>query len=317
MHDIHFSCFRKYALQDGVKKFFEAVLSADNLRPANPAANEGESGENHERNGHGPRRFVDMFLDVLVGAAITEERKEEHAEHIKRGESRGNEADNPQQEKAVEGPAKDFILAEKTGEGKNSGNRQSGDQHGVVSELDLLVEAAHFADVLLAGHGVDNAARAEEQEGFEEGVGHKVKNSGGEGAYTEGEEHVTELADGGIGENFLDVGLDEGHGGGKNGGGGAYDGDDVHGDRRELVNGVHPHDHVDAGGHHGGGVDQRADWGRAFHGVGEPDVERDLGGFAHGADEEQECDGGQDGRAVAQGVRVNGGLERLQDSGRA
>src|SRR5260221_1861406 len=222
-----------------------------------------------------------MFLDVLVGAAITEERKEEHAEHIKRGEARGNEADNPEQEKTVEGPAKDFILAEKTGEGKNSGNRQSGDQHGVVSELDLLVEAAHFADVLLSRHGVDNAAGAEEREGFEEGVGHEVKNSGGEGAYTEGEEHVAELADGGIGENFFDVGLDEGHGGGKNRCGGSYDGHDVHGDRRKLVDGVHAHNHVDAGGDHGGSVHEGGDRGGGFHGGREADGARHFGGIVH------------------------------------
>src|SRR5882724_1010739 len=159
------------------------------------------------------------------------------------------------------------------------------------------------------------AARAEEQKGFEEGVGHEVKNSGGESADAESEEHVAELADGGIGENFLDVGLDEGHGGGKDCGCGSYDGHDVHGDRRKLVDGVHAHNHVDAGSDHGGGVNEGADGRGAFHGVGEPDVERDLGGLAHGADEKQKSDGGQDGRAEAQGVRVYGGFERLEDSG--
>src|SRR5712692_11773668 len=103
-----------------------------------------------------------MFLDVLVGAAIAEERKKEQAEHIKRGQTRGDEADNPQQEKTVEGPAENFIFAEESREGKNSGDGQGGDQHGVVGVLDLLVETAHFADVLLAGHGVNDAAGAEE-----------------------------------------------------------------------------------------------------------------------------------------------------------
>ena len=36
-------------------------------------------------------------------------------------------------------------------------------------------------------------------------------------------------------------------------------------------------DHVDAGGDHGGGVDQGADRRGAFHGVGQPDVEGNLG----------------------------------------
>src|ERR1700686_2839537 len=132
MHDVNLSRLRQHALHDGIKKLLEAVLSAESLRPANPAANEGESGENHERSGHWPRRLVDMFLNMLVGAAVTEEGKEEKAEHVERREARGDEADDPQQEKAVEGPAKDFILAEEPGEGKNSCNRQGGDQHSVV-----------------------------------------------------------------------------------------------------------------------------------------------------------------------------------------
>src|SRR4029077_2451291 len=160
-------------------------------------------------------------------------------------------------------------------------------QHGVVGVLDLFVEAAHFADVLLAGHGVDDAAGAEEQEGLEEGVGHEVKNPCGESTDAEGEKHVAELADGGIGENLLDVGLDEGHGGGEDRGCGSHYGDYVQGDWRELVDGVHAHDHVDAGGDHSGGVDEGADGRGAFHGVRKPDVERNLRGFAHGADEEQ------------------------------
>src|ERR1700676_3915575 len=117
-----------------------------------------------------------MFLDVLVSAAVTEERKEEHAEHIKRRQACGDEADNPKQKKAVEGPAEDFVFAEESGEGKNSGDRQGCDQHGVVRVLDLLVEAAHLADVLLSGHGVNDAAGAEEQKCFEEGMGHEVKD---------------------------------------------------------------------------------------------------------------------------------------------
>ncbi len=53
-------------------------------------------------------------------------------------------------------------------------------------------------------------------------------------------------------------------------------------------------DHVDAGGDHGGGVDERGDRRGAFHGVGEPDVERDLRGLAGGSDDEQKSDGGEE-----------------------
>ena len=53
-------------------------------------------------------------------------------------------------------------------------------------------------------------------------------------------------------------------------------------------------DHVDAGGDHGGGVDERGDGRGAFHGVGQPDVERKLRALAGGAEEQAERDGGED-----------------------
>src|SRR5258708_15189197 len=146
-----------------------------------------------------------MFLNMLVGATMTEEGKEKKAEHVERGEARSDEADHPQQEKAVEGLAENFIFAEKSGERKNSGDRQGGDQHRCVGVLDLLVEAAHLANVLLSGHGVNHAACAEEQQCFEEGMGHQVKNSRCERANSQRKEHVSKLADGGIGQHFLDV----------------------------------------------------------------------------------------------------------------
>ena len=115
---------------------------------------------------------------------------------------------------------------------------------------------------------MDHAARAKEQQRFEESMGHEVKDSGGEGAHTEGEKHVAELADGRISEDFLDVVLHERHGRRENGGDRADHCHGIHCKRGELVNGVHAGNHVDTGGHHGGSVDQRAYWRRAFHGVG-------------------------------------------------
>src|ERR1700730_1015530 len=123
-----------------------------------------------------------MFLDVIVGAAVAHESQEKEARHVKSGHPRSEETDNPEQEEAVEGLAKNFIFAEKSGEGKNSGDREGGDSEGPRSIRNLLPQAAHLADVLFSGHGVDDTAGAEEQEGFEEGMGHQVKDYGSEGA---------------------------------------------------------------------------------------------------------------------------------------
>src|SRR5713226_10504225 len=110
--------------QDRFEKPLKTVLSSQRARPANPPANERKSSENHKRNGHRRRRFVDMLLHMLVRAGVAEECKKEQPEHVKGGHSGGDETDNPQEEKGVECLAEDFIFAEKSGEGKNSCNRQ-------------------------------------------------------------------------------------------------------------------------------------------------------------------------------------------------
>ena len=61
------------------------------------------------------------------------------------------------------------------------------------------LQAAHLGH-LLAVHRMDHAARAEEQQGFEEGVSHEVEQAGGAAADAERGHHVAELADGGIGQ---------------------------------------------------------------------------------------------------------------------
>ena len=54
-------------------------------------------------------------------------------------------------------------------------------------------------------------------------------------------------------------------------------------------------DQVDAGRHHRRRVDQGADRRRAFHRVGQPDVQRELRRLADRPAEEQQTDGRQQG----------------------
>ena len=53
---------------------------------------------------------------------------------------------------------------------------------------------------------------------------------------------------------------------------------------------IEPGDHIDARGHHGRGVDQRAHRRRPLHRVRKPDVERNLRRFPRRADKEQQGD---------------------------
>ncbi len=76
----------------------------------------------------------------------------------------------------------------------------------------------------------------------------------------------------------------------RTGGEGPDRGDHQHRGRRLGEDRVGAGDHVDAGVDHRRGVDERRHRGRALHRVGQPDVQRELGGLADGAGEQEEGD---------------------------
>ena len=83
-----------------------------------------------------------------------------------------------------------------------------------------------------------------------------------------GHKHVAELRNGGVGKNLLDVGLRNANGGSEDGGQRSDHCDYEQCGRRFIKNRVRARDHVNAGRHHGSGVNQRGDRSWAFHGVG-------------------------------------------------
>ena len=176
--------------------------------------------------------------------------------------------------------------------------------------LAQAAEAAHVDDV---AHGVHDAAGREEQERLEKGVGEQVEHARDDGVRAgrrradgaaEAEEHVAELAQRGIGQHALEVVLRQGDQGGEQGREAADAGDDELGVRRVLKErGAASHE-VDAGRDHRRGVDQGADRRRAFHGVGQPHVQRELGRLAGRPAEEQKTGEGDIEVAVRACVRI-------------
>ena len=150
---------------------------------------------------------------MLVEALGAEEGLEPEAEHVEGGQAGGEEADEPEELAegvgAGEGLVEDLVLREEAGEGGDAGDGEDADGHGPEGDGDALAEAAHGAHVLLAREGVDDGAGGEEEEGLEEGVGEEVEDGGGVGGDSAGEEHVAELGDGRVGEDALDVVLDQ------------------------------------------------------------------------------------------------------------
>ncbi len=80
--------------------------------------------------------------------------------------------------------------------------------------------------------------------------------------------------------------------------------------RGGLEDRVGADDQVDAGGHHRGRVDEGGDRRRAFHRVGQPGVERQLGRLGDGATEQPERDEVERARRELSG---RGGVERQRE----
>ncbi len=165
----------------------------------------------------------------------------------------------------------------------------------------------------------DDGGAAQEQEGFEERVVHQVQHRGGEAgagvgvqvdeaASAESEEHVAELAQCREGEHALDVQCRERHRRRVERGEAADETDDeedglalAHAEGDVEREGAR--DEVDARLDHGRGVNERRHRGRALHGVGQPQVERELRRLADGAAEDQQA-GPEQGVLVRQQVGV-------------
>src|SRR5574340_577001 len=77
---------------------------------------------------------------------------------------------------------------------------------GLGGELELVFSSMAGEDA----HPVHHGAGAEEEAGLEEGVRHEVEDARPPGADPDADEHEAELRDGRVGEDLLDVRLNEG-----------------------------------------------------------------------------------------------------------
>ena len=169
----------------------------------------------------------------------------------------------------------------------------------------LAPEPAHLADVLLAREVVDHDPGGEEEQCLEERVGDEVEHREPVRAHPGAEKHVADLAHRRVGDHALDVPLDERDDARHEEGREPEERGEVLDLRGSLEDGMRPADEVHAGRHHRRGVDQGRHRRGAFHCVGKPRVERDLGGLRDRAAQQPERDQRHDGvRERARGGRV-------------
>ena len=191
----------------------------------------------------------------------------------------------------------DLVFREETAGEREASDGQAARQEGPACDRQNLLEAAELEDVGIpvGMDRVHHRAGTEEEAGLEKSVGENVEEARREETNAHCGEHETQLAHRGVGENLLHFALDDRDRCREERCQGAGDRDDRHrhvgGDEKRGK----PAAEVHARGHHGGGVNERGDRGRAGHGIRKPDEEGDLRALA-GAAEEKE-DAGNGGKA--------------------
>ena len=154
--------------------------------------------------GHYLGRLMRMHMRVDVGRSV--EGHKYQPEHIERRDEGAADAHAPIDDIAVyQRVVQNFVLTEESREREYPCDRNCGNQKRDVSDWKMILESAHFADVLFVMHTVDDASGTEEQAGFEERVSDQVENRGGVSPDAAGQEHVSDLADGGVGQHAFDV----------------------------------------------------------------------------------------------------------------
>src|SRR5262245_36690666 len=139
-----------------------------------------------------------VLLGVMVDPGLAEERHEEQTEHVEGRHSRHASAEQPQQDvpsTTRKRPPQNFILREEASQSRRSGNGKRPEKHGPERNRDFVFQRSHFAHVLFMMHRMNYAARAKEQERFEEGMRHQMEDAGGKCTDSERKKHVAKLAD--------------------------------------------------------------------------------------------------------------------------
>src|SRR6266404_8223162 len=104
---------------------------------------------------------------MVIGPALAVESHEELTEHIESRQARAAHSKKPNAPMFVRsGQPKYLVFGEETCEGWEPGDRQHGNKERDERHGHPGLESAHLAHVLFVMHGVDHAARAEEQAGF-------------------------------------------------------------------------------------------------------------------------------------------------------
>ena len=215
------------------------------------------------------------------------------AEGVKRGDEHAGE--HGEISKAATGQVAHFhgfnnaVFGIEAGEKRRADKRQVANQHSEPSNRHILAQTAHVAHILVVVHADDDRTCGQEQQGFKEGVRHHMEHGNRIGGHAQSHGHITQLRQGRIGNHAFDVILNRAEEAHEQRGNRANHHNHAQRGGGQFIHGRHARHHEQACGHHRCGVNQRGNGRRAFHGIGQPNVQRKLCGFTHCADKQQQA----------------------------
>ena len=245
----------------------QAGMSSEKLGDVEESTQNTGDGQNKECETDPAAGFVHFSFEALIDAAFTPEGHRNAADHVESSHPCGEDGDQPEQlrgsdrveEALLETGKQDLVLGEETGQWGDSCDGQCPDQEGEVGERQLVPQSSHLAHVLLVMHGMDDRTGSEEQQGLEKRMGDQVEQCCRKCTHSHRKEHVAQLADGGVGQNLLDVVLGEGDECRQQGRTGAHRCDQAHGSGTGLEQWHQSTAQIDPRGHHGGCMNQCRD----------------------------------------------------------
>ena len=196
----------EYRREKICQRMAERIQPLVELRQFTKPPDHRQRGQHYQREGHRGRRFVQVMLLFVSAAELAEEGHVDQAEHVERGHA-GAEPTAP---RAADGRARKLSQMISSFDMKPANGGMPAIASVAARKVQNVIGIRSrrppiLPHVLLAAHGVDDGAGAEEQAGLEEGVRHQVEHAGGVCADAHGGEHVAELADGRVGQHLLDV----------------------------------------------------------------------------------------------------------------
>ena len=268
-------------------------VGRNEIAERNKASHTRDQCQDHQRNGHHRRGFMGRMMRQ-IGRSAPED-TEVQTEHVERRQT-GREIHPSKHPRAEHvGSHQDFVLGEKAREWRNSRNGQARYHKRDVRNGHMLAQTTHLRH-LVGMHRMDHRTGSQEEQRLEHGVGKQMPHTGRitqgivpvHAGYAQSDDHKADLGNGREGQHPFDIRLEAGDHRRKE----RSEGTHVSDVRQHLrcshdVQREHARYQEHTGYHHRCGMDQGRNRRRAFHRVGQPDVQGEHCRLTGTADKDQ------------------------------